>query len=435
MIHRINVFLLSIILTLSQVFIINSANANNVGGWTLGGGVAQGASVVYNGTKQVIINGADYIKKGTAKITPNAAQVAKVLRGGGAAAALGLAVGELLGAVDWVLDPSNNQIVYKDPSSTSVPLLFRYQGKLYSTSNEACQAVLSYYKANVSIKPYEWDTFKFTPDPNPKPGLYAFCNVTSSQYAGYNDKVYLVYVANPNYDPEAQDQEKSIPLETVAQQVISNAAGGDTHAQVATTAAAADIVAEAEKDNVKARPIVQQLEQSATTENADSSAQDKANEATGESKPNTETGGTDLALEFPAFCGWAPTVCEAAQTVISFPQTLTQWWETSTTAISDAWTSVKEWVKPQEVPETDTKVEIEAPAEPPVNNDYLKWNAYCPFSADSSEISLNGESSSIDSDLTSWCTMASELRPFVILAGAIASLMIVSGVGIGRGED
>ena len=61
---------------------------------------------------------------------------------------------------------------------------------------------------------------------------------------------------------EVQEQ-KIYPLETVAQKVISNAESGDTNAQVATTAAAADIVAEAENDSAKARPIVNQLEASA----------------------------------------------------------------------------------------------------------------------------------------------------------------------------
>lgn len=59
-----------------------------------------------------------------------------------------------------------------------------------------------------------------------------------------------------------------MPLDVVAAQVISNAES-DTDkrpsAQVATTAAAADVVAEAEKDEAKARPIVNQAEANAET--------------------------------------------------------------------------------------------------------------------------------------------------------------------------
>ena len=52
--------------------------------------------------------------------------------------------------------------------------------------------------------------------------------------------------SNPAYDPnaESKDEEKSIPLETVAAKVISNAEANDTNAQVATIAAASDIVSE-----------------------------------------------------------------------------------------------------------------------------------------------------------------------------------------------
>lgn len=73
------------------------ARAASLDGWTLGGGVAQGASVLYEGTKKVILNGKEYVKKGTALITPNAAQVAKQLGKGVAGVALSVAVEQLIG--------------------------------------------------------------------------------------------------------------------------------------------------------------------------------------------------------------------------------------------------------------------------------------------------------------------------------------------------
>jgi len=434
MIHRINVFLLSIILTLSQVFIINSANARTVGGWTLGGGVAQGASVVYNGTKELMINGADYIKKGTAKVTPNAAQVAKVLRGGAAGYALSIAVEQLLGAVDWVLDPANNQIVYTPDASPTqpnpnIPKFWLIQDKYINPGQIGFSNVAAACTFLIGKK--LWSTSQVV---SSVVATHSGC-MTYNNTGSLFGSVGLVYVSNPAYDPAKEEEKKTLPLETVAQKVISNAESGDTNAQAATTTAAADIVAEAETDSTKARPIVQQLESTAQTTPKDETAADNAGTANGESTANPDTGATDLKLEFPVFCNWAPSVCEAAQVVISFPQTLINWWETATTSISEAWASVKEWVKPQEPVETDTKVEVEPSVEPPTQNDYLQWNAYCPFTAKSDDISINGETSALSSDLTSWCTMASEIKPFVLLAGALASLMIVSGVGLGRSED
>ena len=87
----------------------------------MGNPIAQGASAIYEGSKNVIINGADYVKKGAATITPTAANVAKTLGKGVAGVAVSVAVDQLLGAVDWVLDPANNQITYKHDASPTQP--------------------------------------------------------------------------------------------------------------------------------------------------------------------------------------------------------------------------------------------------------------------------------------------------------------------------
>lgn len=98
---------------------------------------------------------------------------------------------------------------------------------------------------------------------------------------------------------------------------------------------------------------------------ANPAEQEAANDVKGEAKPN-ETGGTDLALEFPAFCGWAPVVCEAAQVAISFPNTVAEWWNYSktkseewVTAISQSWAETKDWAKAEpETPAPETPPEI-----------------------------------------------------------------------------
>ena len=46
----------------------NNAYAATVGGWSIGGLLPNGASSIVNGTKQVIIDGKNYLKKGTAKM-------------------------------------------------------------------------------------------------------------------------------------------------------------------------------------------------------------------------------------------------------------------------------------------------------------------------------------------------------------------------------
>lgn len=106
---------ITVLLTFTLYFnLITSAHASTVGGWTLGNPVMQGASAVYNATKNVLVNGKNVVKTSTALITPTATQVAKLLAKGGGAYALSVAVAQLIGdGVDWVLDPANNQIKYK----------------------------------------------------------------------------------------------------------------------------------------------------------------------------------------------------------------------------------------------------------------------------------------------------------------------------------
>ena len=417
MVHRFNIFLLSIILVIAQVITMNQALAAGLGGWTMSNPVAQGASVLYNGAKNVLINGKNVAKTSTALITPTATQVAKVLARGAAGYALSVAVEQLLGAVDWVM--KDGAIVYTEPK-----LIYKWcqSGTCVVTSEKEyftnwCTASVSPNYTRYSLVEVKKDEFKLT------------C-IHKEGYKSVWDQTFDRSLV------EDKPEEKSIPLEVVAAQVISNAESGDTNAQVATTAAAADIVAEAEKDEVKARPIVNQLEANAKTEtDAD------ANTATGESKPNTETGGTDLALEFPTFCGWAPQVCEAAQVVISFPQTLTNWWETGKSkaeswaqSISEAWTSTKEWMNKEETPEKETVVDIDQTIPVVPNTSYFNWGAYCPFSPGSQTISLENTSAGIDYDLTSWCEFASDIRPFVLAAGALMSFLIAAGVVMGRDD-
>lgn len=411
-----------IVFFLVSALIIRPTFAATVGGWSLGGGVAQGASTVYEGTKKVIIDGKDYIKKGTAIVTPTATGVAKVLAKGVAGVALSVAVEQLIGAVDWVLDPANNQIVYYVKPGDG-GYVYPYRGVDYQTHEAACKAMIA-RDAEVYGTKY---TYRSSTG-----GAYPTCQSSGPAFGITSTKL------------DVQEERKTLPLEVVASQVISNAESSDDAkskpAQVATVAAAADVVAEAETDQTgtKARPIAQQLENSASTKPADEAAADKANEATGEQTKNPDKPDTtDLKLEFPAFCGWAPIVCEAAQKVISFPITLTEWWETSktkseewATSISESWSKVKEEYNEKPKENTDTELEIPDPTSPDINTD-ISFGGSCPASR-SVPVSFAGISTEIEFSFQWFCEIASIAKPVIISISAFAAALIVAGV---RTED
>lgn len=422
---------LSFSIAISPIFLINSANAATVGGWSISELIADGASTIAKGTKQVIIYGKEYIKKGTAKITPTASQVSKVLSRGVAGYALSVAVEQLLGAVDWVLDPANNQIVYTrevDPQDPSFEYFFRAMDSTKHTlQKDACQVLINRLIQEVNTRSYTFLNYKN--DSN----IYR-CVYTIDHTANPDD-TFIVTVsreANPAYDPNAEQEQKTLPLDVVAEQVISNAESGDSNAQVATTAAAQDIINDAQQDETKARPIVQQLEASASTENADSAAQDAANDAIGESKPDTANPqATNIKLTFPVFCGWAPIVCQAAQTVISFPQTLTGWYmETKTKAeqwassIADAY---RDFMKNDELPAEDTKVDITELPTPELQENAISWGASCPADV-SIPISMQGVSSTLVFSWSPWCQLLSIIKPAIVASAYIGAAFIVLGL-------
>lgn len=430
--------IIKIFICLSLIYTPMFANAAKVGGWNLSNPVAQGASTVYDATKNVLINGKDFVKKSTVKITPTASQVAKVLARGGAAYALSVAVEQLLGAVDWVLDPANNQIVYTSPDQPLDPnnpdpsvrhLWYSVSsgtGKLYSSptpaGKEACSRWGLTYKSitNLVIS-----------------GGWGYAEAICIDNNGVEHLQNLVGQPSSAYDPEAppKDEQKTLPLEVVAAQVISNAES-DTDkraaAQVATTAAAADIVAEAEKDDAKARPIASQAEANAETKPADAAEAEKANEAQGQTKPNeANPEATDISLEFPVFCSWAPTICEAAQVVISFPQTLTGWWESANQKADDWATSIsqayQDFMRDDELPNDDTKVDITDLPTPELQENAISWGAACPADV-SIPISMQGVSSTLVFSWSPWCQLLSIIKPAIIASAYIGAAFIVLGL-------
>lgn len=409
-----------IVFFLITALIIRPSFAANIGGWTLGNPIAQGASAIVNGTKTAVINGANVIKNSTAKITPPASGVAKVLARGAAGYALSVAVEQLLGSVDWVLDPANNRIKYYEdgvPDSTTGQAYYLENDKKIYIGSPNSSFCNQYFKS---------DAINF------------YSSVSSSTVGfcrGPTGGPLLWFYVNPTYDPNARD-EKYLPLPTVAQKVISNAENGDTQAQVATVAAAQDIINEAETDNTKARPIVNQLEanaETATQEEAQGQAKPQADPVTGEQAPPL-----DLSLEFPKFCGWAPVVCEAAQVVLTFPNTLTEWWETAKSkaeewalSISEAWAKVKEEYYDQPEENTDTELEIpDLEQDIEVDTD-ISFGGSCPAPL-SSDINFMGLNKTIEFSFDPVCQIAEFIKPVVISISAFSAALIVAGI---RTED
>jgi hypothetical protein len=217
-------------------------------GWHLYNPKALGASALYEGIKDALTS--------SAVLTADASQVAKVLGKGVAGYALSVAVEELLGAVDWVLDPENNRIKYTvkplDPKDPTVQYYYSTGSKMSNgqsafglTALQACQNLIAGSTFMVGKTANAEEIAKYN-------DRYCFYDKISMFGNIYRDK-------NPAYDPSAK-KEEYLPLETVAQKVIENADAGSQDAQVATMAAAAQKLADAANDEEIEQEIVDQLE-------------------------------------------------------------------------------------------------------------------------------------------------------------------------------
>lgn len=403
---RILVPLFSIYLAFAPVL----ANAASLGGWSIGGSSVQGASVVLNATKELMLNGAKKIANGTAKITPPPASVAKALAGGAAAVALDLAVKQLLGGVDYVLDPANNSITYSiTANSTNSQNRYYYAGTYFYSMSSACDFFLQSLKSSNSISQSATVTYD--------------SNVCTATDGNITKRAGIGISENPDYDSTSpSSQPKSLPLSTVAQRVIDNAVSGSPDAQQAIKAAADTIVAEAETDSTKARPIINQFEKTSTIETTEkSTSKSESTTTTNTANPEESTTKTDTATEFPVFCGWAPTICEAANVVIQKPQ---EWAENTKAAYDDA---VDYFKSETGVPEK-TKDNINLPDTPitpqTVN---VNWGQQCPEPT-TTTISFAGQTKDIQIIRYDFiCEWAWVVKASVVALASIGAVFIIAG--------
>lgn len=256
--------ILALMASIPLLLMSSLTNAQAVGAWDVPGpAVPQGASSLYTATKTTAAG----VVRSSALITPAASDVGKVLIRGAGGYAIVFAVEQLLGAIDWVLDPANNQVIYTNPDSTNTeqPLPdIQYKsidGVLYQTMTALCS---DYIPRSAFNTDYTFAGGARTVDSNAQPATPAIylrvqCDLAPRIGNAFTDTVGGSAVARTQEMP-VEPEKLTLPIETVAQKVIDNASANNTNAQTITTAAAQDIV-----DNPDNAPaIIAQLENNST---------------------------------------------------------------------------------------------------------------------------------------------------------------------------
>jgi len=234
-----------------------SASAASFGGWNPLSLKPVGASSLLNASKTL----GGITTDSHVLITPAVKDVTKVLVRGAGGLVLSVAVEELLGAVDWVMDPANNQIVYSKPNDASkppticqnyfkaisaTPYVVAYGCSIPQVAANYCKERLS--KQNVqgcSVSKITSESFF----------VETSCIKWDGSCYGIDSTIVPEYHFNPYYDPK-----ENLSLDAVSQKIIDNAESENTDAQAVTLAAAQAILSEAENDATKAKEIEDELE-------------------------------------------------------------------------------------------------------------------------------------------------------------------------------
>lgn len=392
---------LSIAIVLSPIFLMNSANASTLAGgsgWRVASTVANGVGVTVTGVKDVMVNGAKKTMTGVANVTPTASQVGKFMgKNLGTAAVIG-AMDLLLDGVDYVLDPANNSVTYKNKAASNYTGNFYVGSTNFTNAKDACTyAGKQYlYKGTLTIGP---------PVKNGATDYKYTCTFTD----GSTVRTTIIGSRGPSTD---ERETKTAPLVNLGSRVLEQAETevktGNPAAPIATPvtqAAATAVVGEAATDETQARPITAELDKTAAIPTDETAVGEIAppttNPDTGEVNPGS------ISLDFPVFCSWAPSMCVLADKV------------------QEAITDARDWATSEPQENDPENLEIED-LELDASDVNLTASSSCP--QDSVSFSVMGKSVTLDMPYQPVCDALNFFKPAVLLVGAVASVYIVSGV-------
>lgn len=165
------------------------------------------------------------------------------------------AANELTGVTDWVLDPENNRIIYDGSPTGYIYNIVSYGGKLNVSSPDYSSACEKAMVAFITIQSSGGDTFT-TSNMQASPTSCTF-DYHIKQYT-YSERLTVTQT-------EVNEEPKSLPLEIVASQVISNVSSSNQAisllAEAYLEAVASSIYnADESKQFVKLTDLLSQLE-------------------------------------------------------------------------------------------------------------------------------------------------------------------------------
>lgn len=367
--------------------------------------------------------------------SPISQKIAKGIVGGViVGAAIPLAISQISGialtAVDWVLDPANNQIKYKDKTQTGhvagsavIPNTKYYYQMTYNgnqTTNEFYTAEQSAAFAARFSDFYGGRTFVCSVA---SPGADMICNYNGDLWASIPSKTNPAY--NPSL-PSSSDTYKTIPISTVADKIYDNAK---------TDTASASIVNDAVKDYVNEGSADVALDtakaEADTTHNCGTGTHWSGSACVADtpSTPDTPFDPTDII----------DAIGKVFDAVMSLPDVINNALDDLLVDIKDFFqpvidsvTDYFDWVKSEPTPENPTQPDVTTLPTPQTDSVNISFDGGCP-APEVIPWSLAGQNVDMTISYTPICDTATLLNPIIKLAASLGAVFIIAGIR--RGDD
>lgn len=377
--------------------------------------------------------------------SPISQKIAKGIVGGViVGAALPLAISQITGialtSLDWVLDPANNAIKYRDKDKTppaagyywvwagASNLLDDYQFNLWAaTSAEAaCTKLAATYNRGFGKLTDVTDSS-------------AYCWFDGSR--SYDQGLKLAY-----YNPSSTttNDYKSIPIPTVADKIYDNAKTDSSSASIVNDAVkeyvnegSADVALDAAKADADATHACG----TGTSWNGSACVADTPG------TPDTPFDPTDIidaiGKVFDAVMSLPDVINNALddllvdikdffQPVIDLVTDFFDWFKDKFTALYDAITDFFDWVKSEPTPENPTQPDVTTLPTPQTDSVNISFDGGCP-APEVIPWSLAGQNVDMTISYTPICDTATLLNPIIKLAASLGAVFIIAGIR--RGDD
>ena len=321
--------------------------------------------------------------------------------GTGAGLAFKAITGLALDAVDWVMDPANNRIKYTvdntDDGSVGASNQYRYGvgGVYYSTPEAACLAQNTGSSKKDGVRQNGTNIWSC---------LLIDVNGVGVWGADVTREV------NPIYDPSAPSgsstEEKYIPIDTVAQQVISNAEAGNAAAQIDIEIHVTNIAQNGDLD-------IELDNSSDITPSEEPENPEEPNPEEPKECPSGSFKVDDVCVKIPDSDDDKPLFCDSSE----FTKKVCDWID---------------WTQTEHDEPDAGKVDIKDKAEDlSIDNDRIDFSNQCPAPTPINT-SVGGFPVSTELNYQPLCDFFTMLNPFVVGMGGISSALIIAG-GARRG--